>query len=157
MSTNLSTDRLYELLPVLYRRRDAAQGYPLKALLSVIGEQVDVIEDDIEQLYEDWFIETCQDWAVPYIGDLIGYRRVNEAGLPGDIDSLRERQRNRMLMPRREVAQTVAMRRRKGTLPAAGRTGLERGQVAQPCRRIPAIGLADSAGQSRSTTSRTNR
>ena len=55
--------------------RDAEQGYPLQALLRVIAEQVNVVEDDIAQLYDNWFIETCEDWAVPYIADLIGYRR----------------------------------------------------------------------------------
>jgi hypothetical protein len=68
------TDRLYDLLPAIYRLRDAEQGYPLKALLRVIAEQVDVVEDDIRQLYDNWFIETAQDWVVPYLGDLIGYQ-----------------------------------------------------------------------------------
>ncbi len=70
---NKNPDRLYQLLPTIYRQRDAEQGWPLQALLRVITEQVNVVEDDIAQLYENWFIETCQDWVVPYIGDLIGY------------------------------------------------------------------------------------
>ena len=40
-------DRLYALLPVVHRMRDAERGYPLKALLRVIAEQVNVVEDDI--------------------------------------------------------------------------------------------------------------
>jgi len=48
--------------------RDADQGYPLQGLLRVITEQVNLLEDDIAQLYENWFIETGQDWVVPYIG-----------------------------------------------------------------------------------------
>ena len=110
------TDRLYELLPVVYQRRDAEQGYPLKALLRVIGEQVDLVEADIERLYDDWFIETCDDWVVPYIADLIGYRRVEAAGLPGDPQNTAQGTRNRVLIPRREVAKTIRYRRRKGTL-----------------------------------------
>lgn len=109
-------DRLYELLPVVYRQRDAEQGYPLRALLQVIAEQVDVVEDDIKRLYENWFIETCQDWVVPYIGDLIGYRIVHEAGEPGDVTTQQGRERNKILIPRREVANTIRYRRRKGTL-----------------------------------------
>ena len=105
-----SKDRLYNLLPAVYRQRDAEQGYPLKALLQVISEQVNVVEDDITGLYENWFIETCQDWAVPYIGDLVGYRPVAEAGEPGG-QSL-----NKILFPRREVANTIGYLRRKGTL-----------------------------------------
>ena len=111
-----AVDRLYDLLPAWHRRRDAAQGHPLRALLRVIGEQVAAVEDDIDQLYDDAFIETCADWAVPYIGDLVGYLPVHEAGTPGDPATAEGRLRNSFLVPRREVANTVAMRRRKGTL-----------------------------------------
>src|SRR5215212_11856099 len=109
---NRSPDRLYELLPVAYRQRDEEQGQPLQALLQVIGKEVDVVEEDISQLYENWFIETCQDWVVPYIGDLIGYRPVHEAG--EEVSS--SQRRNKILIPRREVANTMRYRRRKGTL-----------------------------------------
>ncbi|AFY34130.1 hypothetical protein [Calothrix sp. PCC 7507] len=110
------SDRLYELLPVIYRQRDAEQGYALRDLLRVIGEQVDVVEADISQLYENWFIETCEDWVVPYIADLIGYRSIHEAGEPGEVNTPQGRQRNQILIPRREVANTIRYRRRKGTL-----------------------------------------
>src|SRR6266851_5123547 len=113
---NKNPDRLYQLLPTIYRQRDAEQGWPLQALLRVITEQVNVVEDDIAQLYENWFIETCQDWVVPYIGDLIGYQVVHEAGEPGDIKTAEERLRNKILVPRRDVANTILHRRRKGTL-----------------------------------------
>jgi len=109
-------DRLYDLLPVVYRSRDAEQGYPLRALLRVIGEQVDGVENDIAQLYENWFIETCEDWVVPYIGDLIGHQLVHEAGEPGDVTTARGQQREQILIPRQDVANTIRARRRKGTL-----------------------------------------
>lgn len=114
MSQNI--DRLYELLPVIHRLRDAEQDYPLRELLQVITEQVDVVEADISQLYENWFIETCQDWVVPYLGELVGYRPVHEAGEPGDVQTPQGQQRNKILIPRREVANTIRYRRRKGTL-----------------------------------------
>lgn len=113
---NANPDRLYELLPAVYRLRDADQGYPLRGLLGVITEQVNLVEADIAQLYENWFIETCQDWVVPYIGDLIGYTPVHEAGEPGDVTELAGAARNKILIPRREVANTIRYRRRKGTL-----------------------------------------
>ncbi|MEQ1903368.1 MAG: hypothetical protein ABL888_04215 [Pirellulaceae bacterium] len=109
-------DRLYELLPMVYRQRDAEQGYPLRALLRVIAEQVEIVEGDIDQLYRNWFIETCEDWVVPYIGDLIGFRPVHDAGEPGDPRIPSARQLNKILIPRREVANTIGYRRRKGTL-----------------------------------------
>ncbi|HEV2581248.1 MAG TPA: hypothetical protein VGT44_10400 [Ktedonobacteraceae bacterium] len=109
-------DRLYTLLPRYYRQRDADERWPLQALLHVIAEQVNVVEDDIAQLYENWFIETCQDWVVPYIGDLIGYEIVHDAGEPGDITTLEGKQRNKIMIPRREVANTIRYRRRRGSL-----------------------------------------
>lgn len=108
-------DRLYDLVPVVYRTRDAAQGYPLQALLRVIAEQAGVVEDDIAQLYENWFIETCQDWVVPYIGSLIGYTPVSDTGQPQQATA-RALTRERILIPRREVSNTIGFRRRKGTL-----------------------------------------
>jgi hypothetical protein len=103
MSAN--PDRLYELLPVVHRLRDADRGYPLRALLQVIAEQVNLVEADIAQLYENWFIETCQDWVVPYIGGLIGYTPGLTQGMPPGSS-------------RSEVANTIHFRRRKGTLSA---------------------------------------
>src|SRR5215468_7388579 len=109
-------DRLYDLLPVVHRLRDADRGYPLRALLQVISEQVDVVESDIAQLYENWFVETCQDWVVPYIGDLVGYTPQFDIGEPAAVRNGRAMARERLLIPRREVADTVRLRRRKGTL-----------------------------------------
>jgi hypothetical protein len=109
-------DRLYDLLPAVHRLRDREQGYALRGLLRVIGEQVQIIEDDIQRLHDNWFIETCDDWVVPYIADLIGYDPVPEAGQHGDPNSARGALLNRTLLPRSEVANTIAFRRRKGTL-----------------------------------------
>jgi hypothetical protein len=94
--------RLYELLPAVYRLRDADQGGPLLALLGVIADQVAVVEENLAQLYDDQFIETCAEWVVPYIGDLIGYRPVH--GVAPKVVSARA-----------EVAHTIGFRRRKGT------------------------------------------
>jgi len=99
----IDAGRIYNLLPAIYRLRDADQGGPLKQLLAVVAEQVAVIEEDLAQLYDDQFIETAADWAIPYIGDLIGYRALN--GVLPQIAS-----------PRAEVANTIGYRRRKGTL-----------------------------------------
>lgn len=95
-------DYLYDLLPSFYRIRDGEQGEQLKALLSVIAEQVAVLEENLEQYYDDQFIETCEEWVVPYIGDLIGNRTLH--GVAPRVTSRRA-----------EVANTIAYRRRKGT------------------------------------------
>ena len=65
---------LYELLPAIVRIRDAEQGEPLKALAALIAGEVAAIEENLEQLYDDQFIETCARLAgTAYIGDLIGW------------------------------------------------------------------------------------
>ena len=109
-------DRLYQLLPAVYRMTDVEQSESLRALLQVIAEQVNIVESDIGRLYENWFIETCDDWIVPYIGELIGYEPVHEAGEPGDPRQMEARALNKILIPRREVANVIGYRRRKGTL-----------------------------------------
>lgn len=103
-------NRLYDLLPVIYRLRDAERGYPLRGLLDIIAEQVGVIEADIDQQYDNWFIETAADWVVPYIGDLVGYVPVSpgEDGAPPP--------EARILTPRADVANTIAFRQRRGTV-----------------------------------------
>lgn len=109
-------DQLLDLLPAVYRLRDADAGLPLQALLRVIGEQAQVAEQDIQRLYENWFIETCDPWVVPYLGDLVGVSR--PAIGRGEQDELESRRllRQRLLNPRREVANAVNHHRRKGTL-----------------------------------------
>ena len=99
---SFAADRIYELLPAIYRIRDADRGEPLKALLSVIADKVGVLEEDLAQLYDDQFIETCAPWVVPYIGDLIGYRALHNV-VP------------KIGSERAEVAHTIGFRRRKGT------------------------------------------
>jgi hypothetical protein len=95
-------DRLYDLLPAVYRVRDRAHGDQLRALLGVIGQELELLEADIDRLYDDWFIETCQEWVVPYIGDLLGVR---------GLLSIEEAP----FSQRGLVANTLAYRRAKGT------------------------------------------
>jgi hypothetical protein len=111
-----SKDRLYKLLPYIYQLRDADQGEPLRALLAIINEQVDVVERDIDKIYDNCFIETCEDWVVSYLGDLVGYTPVHEAGESGEVTTAQGKLRNKTLIPRREVANTIRYRRRKGSL-----------------------------------------
>jgi hypothetical protein len=105
------TDRrtLFELLPAVHRIRDAAlaeaaglQRGPQEELLALFADEIGAVEENLEQLYDDLFIETCADWVTPYIGDLIGYRTLH-----GVVP--------RVASPRAEVAHTIALRRRKGT------------------------------------------
>ena len=82
--------------------QDKASRGPLESLISIFAEQIGVADENLDQLFDDLFIETCADWVVPYIGDLIGYRSLHSVSA-------------RIASPRAEVAHTIALRRRKGT------------------------------------------
>lgn len=97
-----TAQRLYDLLPMIYRLRDADHGNVLREIVEVLADQVDVLAEEVSQLYDDQFIETCARWAAPYLGDLIGYRVLH--GVVPQVAS-----------PRAEVANTIGYRRRKGT------------------------------------------
>ncbi|MGF1767889.1 hypothetical protein L4D06_10990 [Enterovibrio makurazakiensis] len=71
---SLSPEALYQLLPEVYRKRDETQGFPLKALMAILAEQAAIVKNDTDRLYDNQFIETCDEWAAPYIGELVGYR-----------------------------------------------------------------------------------
>ncbi len=136
-------DRLYRNLPAIYRIRDAEHGYPLQALLRTISEQVNLVEDDIARLYDNWFIETADDWAVPYIADLLGFRPVPNAGTPAQILDEEGRALNRVLVPRREIANLIRNRRRKGTI--ALLEDLSRDVAGWPARAVEFFKLLDRA------------
>jgi hypothetical protein len=103
MSRNDAQDfaqRLYARVPAHYRVYDADQGLPLLALLTIVGEQAANLRQDLDALWDNFFIETCQDWAVPYIAELVGTNLLaNPVG-----------RSNRL-----EVRDTVLWRRSKGT------------------------------------------
>ncbi len=98
---------LYDRLPEIYRIRDAQQTPPdqLKAYLAAFESVFAELHANIEALYHDLFIETCDDWVIPYIADLLGTTH-----LKGDSWTLRA-----------DVADTIPLRRRKGTLHAMER------------------------------------
>lgn len=98
----ITPEALYRLLPAIHRLRDADEGEPLRALVAVLAREGAVVEENIEQLLDNLFIETCADWASPYIGGTIGYRALYEFE-GADISN------------RAEVANTIGYRRRKGT------------------------------------------
>jgi len=105
-------ENLYKLLPAFDRLRDIELADPsqpegkgdgpMKALLGLISEQMAVLEENLDQLYDDQFIETCAEWVVPYIGELVATR-----GLVVFPDA--------PFSNRAQVAHTIAYRRRKGT------------------------------------------
>jgi hypothetical protein len=101
--TAIDAEAIYALLPATVKIRDKQSGGALRDLVGVIAGQVAVLDDNLAQLYDDLFIQTCAPWVIPYIGDLIGYRAVRPIP-PNDATT------------RMDVADTIGFRRRKGTL-----------------------------------------
>ena len=92
---------LLGLMPAVYRLRDPSPGAPLQTLFEALQAQYDLIHDDISALYDDWFVETCETWLLPYISELVAGGRLARRLHPG-------------INTRGLVGDTLAHRRRKG-------------------------------------------
>ncbi|MGE5806938.1 MAG: hypothetical protein ACM34M_14185 [Ignavibacteria bacterium] len=96
-------EKLWEMIPSIYRHEDGVAENPgvLRSVVEVLAEQAAILRRSHDRLWDDQFIDLCDDWAVPYIADLLGTRLVS---------ALNKRGR------RIDVAKTIYYRRRKGTL-----------------------------------------
>ena len=95
-------ERLWDWVPAYHRELDALEGGDsLRALLRAIGAEAAVAKRSQDRLWDDMFVELADDWAVPYIAELVATRLVS---------ALNPRAR------RADVAKTIYYRRRKGTL-----------------------------------------
>ena len=96
-------ERLWDGLPEVYRDEDGLAANPgvLRSFIELFAGQAAVLRRSQDRLWDDQFIDLCDEWAVAYIGDLVGTRLVS---------ALNARAR------RVDVAKTIYYRRRKGTL-----------------------------------------
>lgn len=69
---------MYDLLPQYVRTRDADLGHPLRALLAPLEAEYRRVRHDVDQLYDDWFVETCRAEVLPLL-DLTGGRTATGA------------------------------------------------------------------------------
>ncbi len=95
--------KLWKLLPAIYRTLDSTpdEPGPLREMVNRIGAQAAILRRSMDRLWEDQSIETCDDWIIPYIGDLLATNLVACMDARGQ---------------RRDVAKTIYYRRRKGTV-----------------------------------------
>jgi hypothetical protein len=120
-------EKIWEWIPPFYRDEDGLAANPdvLRGLVEILAHQAAIARRSIDRLWDDAFIELCDDWAIPYLGDLVGTRLVNELNRRGR---------------RVDVAKTIYYRRRKGTPAVLERltqdiTGWE-GTVVESFRRL---------------------
>jgi hypothetical protein len=113
---------LYQRLPEIYRQRDIEQNPPgqLQAYLAVVEDVLGAVYDNIGELYRDLFVETCDAWVIPYIGDLLGVTPLS--GAPWTL--------------RADVADAIALRRRKGTIHALELLAYDLTQWASYCLEL---------------------
>jgi hypothetical protein len=96
--------KLWNLLPAIYRAEDSTEldrKGPLQELVERIGAQAAIVRRSIDRLWQDQSIETCDDWVIDYLGDLLA------TNLVASLDA-----RGRRV----DVAKTIRYRRRKGTV-----------------------------------------
>ena len=120
-------EKLWDLIPPVYRHEDGIAEKPgvLRAFVEVLAGQAAIVRRSNDRAWDDQFIDLCDDWAVPYLGDLVGTRMVSALDLRGR---------------RADVANTIYYRRRAGTLAVlegliADITGWE-GTVVEAFRRL---------------------
>src|SRR5215469_12107062 len=97
-------DKLWNLIPGVYRAEDSnvfGVNGPLREMVNRIGAQAAIVRRSIDRLWEDQSIETCDDWVISYIADLLATKLVSSLDARGQ---------------RIDVAKTIYYRRRKGTL-----------------------------------------
>jgi hypothetical protein len=98
---------LYRRLPAHTREVDDRHGGAVRAVLEIVAEQADRIGAQIDELADSWFVETCPDWAVPYLADLLGVALTHDITVDDDSTAI--------VSQRAHVANTIRYRRRKGT------------------------------------------
>lgn len=97
------TEKLWALVPEVYRNEDGLAEVPgsLRALIEIAAAQAAIARRSVDRLYDDLWVETADDWAIAYIGELLGTRAVNVL--------------NRAAQ-RANVQRTIFYRRRAGTI-----------------------------------------
>src|SRR5213592_1125137 len=101
---NYYIEKLWQLLPSIYRTEDTDEldrHGPLRELVERIGAQAAIVRRSLDRMWEDQSIETCDDWVISYIADLLATNLVASLDARGQ---------------RLDVAKTIYYRRRKGTV-----------------------------------------
>src|SRR5688500_5299042 len=79
------TEKIWEIVPSVYRHEDGIALSPgvLRAMVEIMAARAALLRRSQDRLWDDAFPDLCDDWAVPYIGDLVGTRLVSALNLRG--------------------------------------------------------------------------
>lgn len=94
--------KIWALIPEIYRNEDGTSHRPdqLRALVRILAAEAAVARRGIDRVLADTRIDEADDWAIPYIGALLGTRLLGSANPAGR---------------RADVGHTIKYRRRAGT------------------------------------------
>ena len=95
-------EKIWALVPEIHRHEDGLAEDPgqLRALVEILAEQAAVERRSIDRILADSRIDEADDWAVAYLGQLLGTRLLHPLNSAGR---------------RTDVGHTLAYRRRAGT------------------------------------------
>jgi len=119
-------EKLWQWIPSVYRHEDGINGQEaLQGFIRAIAFQAAILKRSQDRLWDDIFIELASDWAVPYLGQLMGTRLVSALNT---------------WARRVDIAKTIYYRRRSGTIPVleqliADITGWD-GKITEEFRRL---------------------
>lgn len=96
-------EKIWALIPEVYRNEDGLAQQPgrLRALVEVLAEQAAIARRSVDRLWADTRPDEADDWAVPYMGALVGARPVSALNRAGN---------------RANLLRTILYRRRQGTV-----------------------------------------
>ncbi len=109
--SKLIGQHLWRLLPEIYRNRDS-EGH-LARYMACCSDLLEQIHATLEQRHQDASPESCQVWLIPYFAQLLDVRLVSP----------------RLAGQRKEVANAVAWRQRKGTAGCVEQIAQDVGQM----------------------------
>ncbi|MEM7522886.1 MAG: hypothetical protein AAF360_03825 [Pseudomonadota bacterium] len=96
-------EKLWSWIPEFYRTLDADPPNPgvLRAMIEIVASQAAVLRRDVDRVWDDQAIELCDEWAISYLGDLVGAFSLSEFNRRGN---------------RLATARAVFYQRRKGSM-----------------------------------------
>ena len=127
--------KLIELLPPLYRERDATGD--LEAFLGIPAAALDELKEHIDRFPDLFDVDRVEARFLPLLGEIVGHR----------FDPLSDADTQR-----REIREAIETYRRKGTLPAIGRALADhgwRGRIEETFRQALRLNRRAVVGRSK--------
>lgn len=96
-------EKIWNLVPEVYRAEDGApvEDGPLRGLIRLLAQQAAIARRSVDRTWADARVDEADDWAIAYIGALLGTRPISQLNRAGQ---------------RVNVQRTIHYRRRLGTV-----------------------------------------